>query len=63
MSTKLIELWGEDEYYKKDKDEFNSSFKGDFMDLIEKYNDPTTFDKLCSAHAKVDLAKEKMAAN
>jgi len=38
-------------------------FEGDFKALIKKYDAPEKFDKLVSAQAKVDLAKEKMQAN
>lgn len=56
-------MYGPDDYYKKDAGSISSDYGNDFSKLIAKYNNPTTFDKLMSANAKVDKAKEKMAQN
>jgi hypothetical protein len=56
-------LYGPDEYFKKDAGSVSSDYGNDFRKLIAKYNNPATFDKLMSANAKVDKAKEKMAQN
>ena len=62
-SQKLIEKYGEDDYINQTPQSIKASFGDDFKGLIKKYNNPNSFDKLSSANAKVDLAKEKMAAN
>jgi len=63
ISMAMSELYGPDDYYKKDAGSVSMDYGDDFRKLIKKYNDPTTFDKLSSANAKVDKAKNKMAAN
>ena len=60
----LPEMFGEFYYTKSSKEilknvEFTKKFKG----LCTKYEEPQLFDKLYSANAKVEKAKEKMAAN
>ena len=62
-SQKLIEKYGEDDYENQTPSAVQSAFGQDFKSLIKKYNTQESFDKLSSANAKVDLAKEKMAAN
>jgi hypothetical protein len=62
-SQKLIEKYGEDDYINQTPQSIKAAFGDDFKGLIKKYNNPNSFDKLSSANAKVDLAKEKMAAN
>lgn len=62
-SQKLIEAFGEDAYQDQDSGSVKGKFGTEFKQLIKKYNNPASFDKLTSAQAKVDLAKDKMAAN
>ena len=60
---RLIEVYGEDDYFTQSADAVKSSIGDDFKSLVKKYDKPASFDKLVSANAKVDLAKQKMAAN
>ena len=50
-------------YFKLQPDELNNEFKNAFHELLIKYNDPTKFDKMASATAKVGKAKDKMLNN
>ena len=60
---KMVEAYGEDEYHQTAPSQIKAGISEDFAKLVKKYDNPASFDSLVSAQAKVNLAKDKMAAN
>lgn len=50
-------------YHSQGAELVQGDFREGFQEILKKYNNPASFDGLMKANQKVDLAKQKMAAN
>jgi DNA-binding NtrC family response regulator len=50
-------------YYKESPGNIKKAYEAKFMQFVEKFNKPESFDKLSSANIKVEKAQDKMKDN